>query len=37
MNSDWEITETKVVDHDETYNFVVDNPFIWNHLRYQKL
>jgi hypothetical protein len=27
MNSDGEMIKTKVVYHDETYNFVVDNLF----------
>ena len=31
MNSDGEMTKTKVVDRDETYNFVVDNLSIWDH------
>jgi hypothetical protein len=35
MNLDGEMTKTKVVDYDETYNFEVDNPSIWNNLQYQ--
>ena len=35
MTSDGKSTKTKVVDLDETYNFVVDDFFIWNHLRSQ--
>jgi hypothetical protein len=37
MNSDEKMTKTKVVDYDKSSNFVVDNPFIWSHLWYQKL
>jgi len=32
MNSNREMTKTKIIDHEETYNFVVDNLSIWNHL-----
>jgi hypothetical protein len=31
MNLDGELTKTKVVDRDETYNFIVDNISIWDH------
>jgi len=32
MTSDDETIETKVVDLDEKYNFVVNGFFIWSHL-----
>lgn len=35
MNLDREMTETKLEEHDDIYNFVVDSLSIWNHLRYQ--
>jgi hypothetical protein len=31
MNSGGEMTKTKVVNRDKTYNFVVDNLSIWDH------
>jgi hypothetical protein len=35
--SDGEITNTKVVDLNGFYNFVVDDLFIWNHLMFQNI
>jgi hypothetical protein len=36
MTSDFKSIKIKVIDLDENYNFVVDDFFIWNHLRSQQ-